>query len=194
MKYLTKALLACSLLVYATSVFYPWSTRCMVGGARITYWSFKARIYPYPYPDFPPPYEEMFFDYWSWCVYWAIIFVSQMSTLLFGLFTLLKKPERRYAPVFIGLTLLFSAVSIGTFILHSCELSRMVFMINIEIGFWIASFAFPLLIASLLTLIKAENFVDKNFKKRRLLGDNHNDGNRKHVKYFDVVDYKLKKG
>jgi hypothetical protein len=60
MKYLTKALLACGLLVHTASVFLPWSTRCIVGGAGITYWSFKARIYPYPYPDFLPPFEKGF--------------------------------------------------------------------------------------------------------------------------------------
>lgn len=165
MKYLTKALLACSLLVYAASVFLPWSASCMIGGAGITYWSFKARIYPYPYPDFLPPFEKWFFDYWSWSGYWAIIFVSQMLTLLFGVLALLTKPNGKYGFAYSGLTLLFSTVSIGTFILHTYGLSR-TFMINSEIGFWVASFAFLFIIASLLTsLTKYENRGQKSQTK-----------------------------
>lgn len=150
MRYMTKALLACGLLVYAASVFLPWSASCMISGAGITYWSFKARIYPYPYPDFLLPYEKWFFDYWSWSGYWAIVFVSQMLTLLFGVLALLKKPNSKYGSVYFGLTLLFSAVSIGTFILYTFRFTR-VSIINFEIGFWVGSFAFLFLIASLLT-------------------------------------------
>ncbi len=145
MKYVTKALLACGLLVYVASVFLPWFRTSIIGGPVITYWSFKAEIYPYPYPDFSPPYQVMF---WSWPGCWTIIFVSQILTLLFGLLTLLKKPKGKCVSVFLGLTLLFSAVSIGTCFLHSVELSR-VLVTNFRIGFWMASFAFLLLIGSL---------------------------------------------
>lgn len=168
MKYLTKALLACGLLVHAASVFLPWSTRCIVGGAGVTYWSFKARIYPYPYPDFLPPFEKWFFDYWSWSSYWAIIFISQMLTLLFGILALLKKPNEKYGSVYFGLALLFSALSIGTFILHTFQLSRML-MINSEIGFWVTSFAFLFLIINLLTSLKNRKIVNKIPNRRGFL-------------------------
>ncbi|MCK4482401.1 hypothetical protein KAU55_04185 [Candidatus Bathyarchaeota archaeon] len=169
MKYLPKALFACGLLVYAASVFLPWYTSCIIGGAGITYWSFKARIYPYPYPHFPPPFEQWFFDYWSWSGYWAIIFASQMLTLLFAVLALLNKPKGKHESVSLGLTLLFSAVSIGTFVLHSFQISR-VFMANFRIGFWIAIFAFLLLIASLLP-DKVEAFLASFQEKRGFAGD-----------------------
>jgi len=164
MKYLTKALLACGLLVYAASVFLPWSAGCMIGGAGVIYWSFKARIYPYPYPDFLPPFERWFFDYWSWSGYWAIVFVSQMMTLLFGVLALLKKSNGKYASVYFGLALLFSAVSIGTFILYILEFSR-ISMTDFETGFWIASFAFLFLIISLLTSFKKQENCGQNPKE-----------------------------
>lgn len=171
MKCLPKALLACGLLACAASVFLPWSTSHTIGGAGITYWTFKARIYPYPYPDFLPPYEKRFFDFWSWRGYWAIIFLSQMLTLLFGLLTFLKKSNGKYRSVCVWLTLLFSAVPIGTFILHTFQLSR-TFMINSTIGFWTASFAFLFLTASLLTSLKKQRkILDKIWKKKGFSSD-----------------------
>ncbi|MFQ5758869.1 MAG: hypothetical protein ACE5IF_04260 [Candidatus Bathyarchaeia archaeon] len=149
MKYVTRALLACGLLLYAASVVLPWFQRGLIGGATIYYWSFKAEIHPYP--SFRPPYEVMFFDYWSLYGVGTILFVSQILTFLFGLLTLLRGVERRYGLIFLGLTLLFSAVPI----LQVFELWRIRFITSFEIGFWVASFAFLLLIASLLTsLIK----------------------------------------
>jgi len=147
----TKALLACGLLVYATSVFLPWFESSMPGGPHIIYWSFKAVIYPYPYPDFPSS-QLMFFDYWCSSDMGAIFFVSQILTFLFWLLTLLKKPEGKYEAVLLELTLLFSAASIGIPIVN---VTNERFITNFGTGFWIASIAFLLLIASLGTsLIK----------------------------------------
>lgn len=162
MRCMTKALLACGLLVYAASVFLPWSTSCIIGGVGITYWSFKARIYPYP--DFLPPFEKWFSDYWSWSGYWAIIFVSQMLTLLCSILTFLKNPKGKYWSACARLALLFSAVSVATFVLLTFQLSRM-FMINFEIGFWVASFAFLFLIISLLTSLKKQENCGQNPKE-----------------------------
>lgn len=149
----TKVLLACGLLIYAASVFLPWLRSELLGGSTIYYWSFKAKIYPYPYPSSPNPYEVMFFDYWSWSGYCITIFAFQILTLISGLLALLKKTMRKHELVFLGLTLLFSAMSIGTCISYIFELSRMI--IDFEIGFWTTSFAFLLLIASLsISLIK----------------------------------------
>lgn len=145
MKYVAKGLLACGLLVYVASVFLPWFETSIIGGRVITYWSFKAEIFPYPYPHFHPPFQVMF---WSWPSYWTAIFVFQILTLLFGLLTLLKKPKGKYESVFLGLTLLFSAVSIGTCFLQGVELSRAPFT-DFRVGFWIASLAFLLLVGSL---------------------------------------------
>ena len=145
MKHVAKGLLACSLLVYVASMFLPWFRTRNIGGPAITYWSFKAEIHPYPYPHFHPPYQVMF---WSWPSCWTIIFVSQILTLLFGLLSLLKKSKGKYGSVFLGLTLLFSAVSIGTCFLYGVELLRPPFT-SFRTGFWMASFAFLLLIGSL---------------------------------------------
>jgi len=150
-KYVTKALLACGLLVYAASVFLPWFRTSMIGGASITCWSFKAEIHPYPYPYSSPPYQVMF---WSWPSYWTIIFMCQILTLLFGLLTLSKKTKGKYGSVFLWLTLLFSAMSVGTCFLHSAELG--VLLTNFGIGFWMASLAFLLLIGSLLMSLTSE--------------------------------------
>jgi len=66
--------------------------------------------------------------------------------------------------MFLGLTLLFSAVSIGTCILHVITDG---FVSNFLTGFSVASFAFLLLIVSLLmSLIKWEKFGDKIPKKK----------------------------
>jgi len=140
MKYVTEALLACGLLLSAASVFLPWLESSILGGAVITYWSFKVRIYPYPYPHFSPPYEEMYFHS-PW-------FVSQILTLLFGFLTLTEAVKGKYGLVFLGLTLLFSAIPIGTCVLtaHTAETRITMFLT----GFWIAIFAFLLLITSLL--------------------------------------------
>ncbi|MCW3994187.1 MAG: hypothetical protein NWE85_06470 [Candidatus Bathyarchaeota archaeon] len=67
----------------------------------------------------------------------------------------MKKPKGKYWSVYAGLALLFSAVSIGTFVLHTFQLSRM-FLINFEIGFWVASIAFLFLILSLLAYLKKQ--------------------------------------
>ena len=151
-----RVLLACGLLLYAVSMFLPWIRTIRIGGAGITYWSFKAEIHPYPYPYFLPPYQVMF---WSWPSYWTIIFVCQILTFLFGLLTLSKKTKKKYGLMFLGLTLLFSAVSIGTCILHVITDG---FVSNFLTGFSIASFAFLLLIASLpISLTNQEKFVDK---------------------------------
>ena len=144
MKYITKALLVYGLLLYAASVFLPWFESSILGGNFITYWSFKARIYPYPYPQSRPPYEEMYFHS-SW-------FVSQILTLLLGFLTLLKEVKGKYRSVFLGLTLLFSAMPIGTCILTAYTAGTRTLFLP---GFWIAISAFLLLIASLSTsLIK----------------------------------------
>ena len=146
MKYITKAFLACGLLLYAASVFLPWLESSILGGNIITYWSFKARIYPYPFPQSRPPYEEMYFHS-SW-------FVSQILTLLLGFLTLLKEGRRKYRSLFLGLTLLFSLIPIGTCILTTYAAGTRTLFLT---GFWIAIFAFLLLIASLLTsLIKVK--------------------------------------
>ena len=148
MNYVTKVLLACGLLLYAASVFLPCLESSILGGAVITYWSFKVRIYPYPYPHFSPPYEEMYFHS-PW-------FVSQILTLLFGFLTLTKEGKGKYGLVFSGLTLLFSAIPIG-----ACGLTAYTAETRITMfltGFWTAIFAFLLLIASLLTsLMKKES-------------------------------------
>lgn len=145
----TEVLLACGLLLYAASMFLPWFYIGLIGGGT-TFWSFKAEYY---YTTNPPHHGEMmFFDFWSRFVWVVTIFVSQILTLFFGLLTLLKKTKGKYRLVFLGLTLLFSAVSIGTSILHVITDG---FVSNFLTGFSIASFAFLLLIASLLTsLIK----------------------------------------
>ena len=101
----------------------------------------------------------MFFDYWSKFGWMIAIFVSQILTLIFGLLTLLKKTKGKYELAFLGLTLLFSAVSIGTCILHVIADGH---VSNFLTGFSIASFAFLLLIASLpISLANQEKFVDK---------------------------------
>jgi hypothetical protein len=150
MKYLTKALLGCSLLLYVASVFLPWFQTGLIGGDTICYWSFKAEAYPYPYPSSPPPYQVVFFDYWSSYGIGATLFLTQTLTFLFGLLTLLRGVERKYGIAFLGLTLLFSAVPVGACILQVFELWRIKFIISLKSGFWAASFAFLLLIASLL--------------------------------------------
>jgi hypothetical protein len=91
-----------------------------------------------------------------------------MLTLLFGILALLKKPNGKYGSVYFGLALLFSALSIGTFILHTFQLSRML-MINFEIGFWVTSFAFLFLITSLLTSLKNRKIVNKIPNRRGFL-------------------------
>jgi len=147
MKYITKVLLACGLLLFVASMFLPWLESSILGGAVITYWSFKARIHPYPYPHFSPPYEEMYFHS-PW-------FVSQILTLLFGFLILTEAVKGKYRLVFLGLTLVFSTVPIGMCVLtaYTAEMRITMFLT----GFWIAIFAFLLLIASLLTsLIKKE--------------------------------------
>jgi len=154
-------LLACGLLLYAASMFLPWFYVGLVGGGT-TFWSFKAEYY---YTTNPPRHGEMmFFDYWSKFGWVIAIFVSQILTLIFGLLTLLKKTKGKYELAFLGLTLLFSAVSIGTSILHVITDG---FVSNFLAGFLIASFAFLLLIVSLLmSLIKWEKFGDKIPKKK----------------------------
>ena len=148
MKYVTKVLLACGLLLCVASVFLPWLESSILGGAVITYWSFKVRIYPYPYPHFSPPYEEMYFHS-PW-------FVSQILTLLFGFLTLTKAVKGKYGLVFLGLTLLFSTVPIGMCVLTAYTVETRITMFLT--GSWIAILAFLLLIASLLTsLIKKES-------------------------------------
>jgi len=135
----TKVLLVCGLLLYVASVFLPWLETSAIGGNVITYWSFKARVYPYPYPHFRSSYEEMYF-YSSW-------FISQILTLLFGLFSLLMNGKQKYESAFLGLTLLFSAITIGTCILTAYPTG--VRIIIFLAGFWIASFAFLLFFVSL---------------------------------------------
>jgi len=137
---LSKALLSCGLLLYATSLFLPWLKSSILGGDVVVYWSFKARIYPYPYPDFRPAYEEVYFHS-PW-------FVSQVLTLLFGLLTFLKNVNGKYGFAFLGLTLLFSTIPVGTSILtaYASETRILAFLT----GFWIAIIAFMVLFASLL--------------------------------------------
>jgi hypothetical protein len=140
----TKVLLACGLLLYAASMFLPWFYVGLIGGGT-TFWSFKAEYY---YTTNPPRHGEMmFFDYWSKFGWMIAIFVSQILTLIFGLLSLWKKAKGKYEFAFLELTLLFSAVSIGTCILHVIANG---YVSNFLTGFSIASFAFLLLIASLL--------------------------------------------
>ena len=145
---ITSVLLSCGLLFYAASMFLPWFYIGLIGGGT-TFWSFKAEYY---YTTNPPRRGEMmFFDFWSRFAWVITIFVSQILTLFFGLLTLLKKTKGEYELVFLGLTLLFSAVSIGTSILHVITDG---FVSNFLTGFSVASFAFLLLIASLLISLK----------------------------------------
>lgn len=147
MKYVTKALLACSLLFYAASMFLPWFTPFRLGCNTI-YWSFKLEYYC---TTNPPLYGEvMSLDYWSSCVIGTAFFVSQILTFLFGLFTLLKKVERKCELMFLGFTLFFLALPIGVIILQSCVFFDFYVQPRFLAGFWIANIAFPLLIASLL--------------------------------------------
>jgi hypothetical protein len=159
----TKVLLTCGLLLHSASIFLPWFYVGRIGGGT-TFWSFKAEYY---YTTNPPRQGEiMFFDYWSKFGWMIAIFVSQILTLVFGLLSLLKKTEGKYEFAFLGLTLLFSAVSIGTSILHVIANGC---VSNFLTGFSIASFAFLLLIASLLiSLTNQEKFVDKTKEKRSL--------------------------
>ena len=148
MKYVTKALLACSLLLYAVSMFLPWFTPLRLGCNTI-YWSFKLEHYC---TTNPPLYDEvMFLDYWSSCVIGTVFLVSQILTFLFGLLTLFKKLERKYELIFLGLALVFLALPIGVIVLQSYVLFDLyVLQPRFLAGFWIANIAFLLLIASLL--------------------------------------------
>jgi len=148
MKYVTKALLACGLLLYAVSMFLPWFTPFRLG-CNTTYWSFKAEYYC---ATNPPLYGEvMFFDYWVSYSIGTAFFLSQILTFPFGLLTLLKKVERKYELMFLGLTLFFLTMPIGVIILQSCVLfDSYVLQPGFLAGFWIANIAFLLLIASLL--------------------------------------------
>jgi len=148
-----KVLLACGLLLYAASMFLPWFQPSRLGCGTI-YWSYKVEYYC---TTNPPLYGEvMFFDYWSSCSIGTAFFASQILTILFGLLTLLKKVNKKYELMILGLTLLFLATPIGAIISQSSVLSGF-HALHLEFlaGFWIANFAFLLLITTLLiSLIK----------------------------------------
>jgi hypothetical protein len=162
MAIVTKVLLACSLLLYAVSVFLPWTQTIRIGGVGVTCWSFKAEICPYPFPHFSPPYQVMF---WSWPSHWTLIFMCQILTLFFGLLTLSRKTEGRYGLMFLGLTFIFSAVSIGTCVLHVIAEGYVSELLS---GFSIASFAFLLLIASLLISLTNRKVCGQDSKEERV--------------------------
>ena len=149
MKWTAKALLVCGLLLYAVSMFLPWFAPLHLG-CNTTYWSFKAEYYC---TTNPPLYgEAIFLDYWSSYSIGTAFFVSQILTFLVGFLTLLKKVKRKYELMLLGLTLFFLTIPIGVIILHSYVLfdyhgSQLRFLS----GFSIATVAFLLLTASLLT-------------------------------------------